>query len=304
MNERKKTGIWKEIRELKGIGTAEAMRVAAELALDAEGGAEERFYKLVWYSDACGGRLTRFKFDPRRLKIGLFDEKSGAKPKNIEDYERNSASISRTKRRIYEIAACNEWEWFFTGTLDGEKVDRNNLNETYKRISQYFRDFRKTHEGIPLRYLIVPEQHKDGAWHFHGLLGGLDVKELHKFSTDEIIPHAIRSQIEKGIDIFTWNGYAERFGFSTLSAVRSHSAVSKYITKYITKDLLENVDKDRKGKKLYYISRGLNKPEVIDEGMSTAIPPDYDYENDYIAVTGVHDVAAREQLVRELFGKK
>lgn len=292
--------IWDEIRELQGIGTPDAMRVAAELSLAAEQGTgDEYFYKIVWYSDKCGGRLVRFKHDPRHKRLP-FDEEETAEKEEIAVDVRLAASMSRTKRRIFEIAACNPWQWFFTGTLDGEKVDRNSLDSTYKRISQYFRDFRKIHSGSPLRYLIIPEQHKDGAWHFHGLIDGLSVDELHKFTLDEVLPDRIRKTISEGTEVYTWCGYAERFGYSTLTAVRDEKAVSRYVTKYITKDLL---NRHEQGKKLYYSSRGLNKPTVIAEGMSSAPVPLSDFENDWVALTQIESAVECEMFHKQLFTK-
>lgn len=45
-------------------------------------------------------------------------------------------------------------------------------------------------------------------------------------------------------------------GFTTATRVKKNEAVTKYITKYTTKDLMEHI----KGKKKYWASRNLNLP--------------------------------------------
>ena len=318
-----------EIRELHALGTGLSLSVAAEISAEMEKKeAPADWLQLVWYSDECGGRLVRFKTgnphansalrkmsqktdreqvteipilpdnDDEIIECDISDLRiiSKAKPNG-----RLAASLSRTRRRIYEIAACNEWEWFFTGTLDSEKCDRYDLSGTYKRISQFVRDYRKKQVGARITNLIVPEQHKDGAWHFHGLLNGITEAELHKFSLSEQLPLRIRATIEKGQDVYTWEEYAERFGYSTMTKVGSHLAVSKYVTKYITKELLS--DKTDSKRKIYYASRGLKKPEVLAEGTTVCGSlPDYDFENDWVAITDVTDTDERDSILSRYFG--
>lgn len=314
----------KQIHEMQEIGTAEALQAAAEYSAEIEKLQIPRdWLRVVWYSEACGGRLVRFKsgcpYGRDRSKIATSDDtetltslKTGesvevedvtycpinSTEKTASDREgsRLAASLSRTKRRIYEIAACNEWEWFFTGTLNGEKCDRNNLNETYKRISQYVRDYRKTQSGERIVYMVVPEQHQDGAWHFHGLLNGISEAELYKFSLDDDIPLKLKKRIASGEEIFTWKGYESRFGWATLTRVRSHAAVSKYVTKYITKDLQTSAH--GANAHLYYASKGLKKPEILAEGTSkNGLLPYTDFENEWVALRSLSEREEAEAII-------
>ena len=59
---------------------------------------------------------------------------------------------------IYELAACNPWDWFVTFTLDKNKYDRTNLPKFQKDLSQFIRDFRKK-TGAQVKYMLIPEQH-------------------------------------------------------------------------------------------------------------------------------------------------
>lgn len=279
-----------EKRELSFFKNPEALRASAEMCGDKPQISDE-WTKLVWYGEACGGKVVRFRagspYLPKEGKRKGFDGKSEAE----REAERLSNSLSRTKRRIFEIAACNSWQWFWTGTLDGEKCDRNDLNGTFKRLSQFLRDYRKGQSGDRLTYLIVPEQHKDGAWHFHGLFNGISEEELKKFTLDDYIPERIRKTIENGTDVFEWQAYSKRFGYTTLTEVKSHEAVSKYVTKYITKDMCQaNVGS---GRHLYYASQGLNKPVTLCEGHTVNGVPSVDYMNDYV---GCRSVATADEM--------
>lgn len=312
------------VHELQGIGTEESMRVAADYAAELEKMETPRdWLRVVWYSDECGGRLVRFKtgcpYGRDRSKIATVDDtetltslKTGESVE-VEDItycpinrtedapserenKRLAASLSRTRRRIYEIAACNEWTWFFTGTLNGEKCDRNDLNGTFKRLSQFVRDFRKSQSGARIVYMIVPEQHKDGTWHFHGLLQGISEAELYKFSEADNIPAKLKKRISEGEELFTWKGYEQRFGWATLSRVKSHAAVSKYVTKYITKDLQDCAQVS--GAHLYYASKGLRKPEVLAEGTSiNGLLPYTDFENEWVALRSLSEKEEAEAII-------
>lgn len=164
-------------------------------------------------------------------------------------------SISRTKRIIYEYAMCNRWEYFVTLTLDEKKVKRKDLKAAYLK----FHDMMVTINSSvnygdnwgrqkKVEYLIIPEFHKDGSVHFHGLMRGFHKSDLR---TNE------HGHIE-------WRHWRDNFGFCNLQKVKDCNAVSAYITKYCTKDLRATIKE--KGAHMFYASHGLKKPEVIYQG--------------------------------------
>lgn len=304
---KKREELLKTARELSFFDDIEARSYQADIMnnIDAETVSDtftREWFKIVWYGDECGGKLIKFKYGNPYLKkckrlLALPNDEN----ETDKEAKRLSASLSRTKRRIFEIAACNPWNWFFTGTLDGEKCDRNDLNGTFKRLAQFLRDYRKKQTGERITYLIVPEQHKDGAWHFHGLISGLSETELHCFGLSEQLPERIRKTIESGVNVHTWKEYERRFGWATFTAVRSQKAVSMYVTKYITKDMVaSNVGTNRH---LYYASQGLKKPEVVAEGHTNFNNcQTLDYENDYIGVRDIPDCEELNATVARYFG--
>lgn len=265
----------------------------------------EEWVKIIWYSDKSGGKLITFKAgNPHLPKVKQRKEAEAISEQQREE-RRLANSLSRTRKRIFEIAACNEWQWFFTGTLDGEKVDRNNLDETFKRLSQWIRDQRKK-TGCEVRYLIVPEQHKDGAWHFHGLLSDVPENQIFKFCISDKIPLRIKRTIKNGTEVFTWKDYAEKFGYSTATAIRDEAAVSCYITKYITKEMITENKGIKSRKHLYYASQGLKKPCTLAESYCGAgYLPTYDFENEYVQIRKLTTkeeakaIIERFRLVRE-----
>lgn len=169
------------------------------------------------------------------------------------------SSVSRTKRVILEKALCNPWEWFCTFTISESKYNRNDLITWRDSFTQWMRDQRK--KGFPIQYLVVPEQHKDGSWHAHGLFSGLKESDLISFK--EIDKQGYRTPEGRRLprklvnsEYRNWEPYMEKFGFCSFGKINNPVAAGFYITKYITKEndrMVQDV-----GLHSYYVSRGLN----------------------------------------------
>ena len=103
----------------------------------------------------------------RSVKVGGYEEEKNTlyevENKNSRDVneEKLSNNISRAKSKIYEYALCNDFEYFVTLTLDKNKIDRSNIDNFIKKLSQYIRDTRKS-TGQKIQYILIPEKHKDG----------------------------------------------------------------------------------------------------------------------------------------------
>lgn len=164
------------------------------------------------------------------------------------------SAVSRARKNVLELALCNPWDWFGTFTLDKEKYNRYDLEKFHKDFTQWIRDQRKK-TGAPIRFLLVPELHQDGAWHIHGLL--YSVPGLVSFRDLRTQLHTrVPDKLVDG-DFYCWMDFHQKFGFCSLGAIRDPIGVSHYIAKYITKSTDESgVDV---GKHLYYCSRGLDR---------------------------------------------
>lgn len=187
-------------------------------------------------------------------------------------------NIKRSKSKIYELACCNSWDWFFTATLDKSKYDRSDLEKFHKDLTQWFRNYGKQH-NIKIDFLLVPELHSDGvSWHMHGLLRGVPKSHLKQFQIGDRMGKALAEKVKNGDVVYNWLVYSKKFGFCDLEPIRNPDAVSKYITKYINKDLSLSVTE--LNAHLFYHSRGLEKAKIVKSGTLTT-PIDYDFNGEY-----------------------
>lgn len=207
-------------------------------------------------------------------------------------------SILRSKSKIFELAFCNPWDWFFTGTINPNKQDRTDLELFHKQLTQWLRDYNKKYK-LNIKFLFVPEKHKDGkSWHIHGFIYGLPVEHLIQFQVGDKMGKGLADKVIQGDIVYNWQAYFNRFGFCDLEPIRNHEAVSKYITKYINKELANSVTE--LNAHTYYHSRGLKFAELIKKG--TMIWEDIapTYENDYCSVVWLD---YSEELYNNLLNK-
>lgn len=208
-------------------------------------------------------------------------------PKGSVNDQKLFENISRAKSRIFELAYCNEWEYFFTGTLDQTKYDRTNLNKYHEDFTRFLRNYRRNSGCDDIQFLLVPELHSDGkTWHIHGFLKGLPVDYLHQFVLGDRMGKYIAEKVLAGDLVYDWPAYARKFGFCDLEPIKNQEAVSKYVTKYMSKSLYDTcLDV---GSHLYYRSRGLSGAQLVRQGTlidDTGIP--IDYESDFCRVSWV-----------------
>lgn len=160
------------------------------------------------------------------------------------DSESLRISYSRTIKKIYDITRSNRWDWFFTLTFNGDKVDRYDYAAVSKKMIVWLANMRRICPNMV--YIVVPEQHKDGAWHFHGLFKNVDDLDI-SFSG------RLDNKLRK---IYNVSSY--KWGFSTATEISDSSKASSYLCKYITKDLCLMT----KGKRRYWASKNVNLPVV------------------------------------------
>lgn len=204
--------------------------------------------------------------------------------------ERFANSVSRTKSRIFELASCNEFDYFCTFTQNENLRDRFILSEFRSDLSQFIRNLNRYRvDSEKIKYLLIPEQHKDGAWHMHGLLSGLTDKDLTPFSLKDKLPYKIRKSLKDGVVVYDWVKYRSKFGYFTATKIESVEACSKYITKYVTKDLCkQGIEQNRH---LFFASKGLNGRVCAVHHSAEPLPfDDFDFENDFVKIKWVNDI--------------
>ena len=127
-------------------------------------------------------------------------------------------AAARARRQVFHLAACNDFDLFFTLTLNPQRLDRYDYKAAVRKLSTWLSN-RVQREG--LCYVAVPELHKDGALHFHGLCNAEGVRLLDS-------GRAWRGRTVYNLD---WG-----WGFSTAVKLEgSYDAACKYIAKYVTK---------------------------------------------------------------------
>lgn len=191
-------------------------------------------------------------------------------------------NIARARTKIFEYAICNDFQYFITLTINNDYLDRYDLKEYIKKLGQFIRDYRKKYQ-VNIQYLLIPEKHKDGAWHMHGLIKGM------------LEGHLVKN--EHGY--LDWPDYSNKFGYCSISRIKNKEAVSKYITKYIRKSFDTDKGVSDKEKKLYYCSRGLKKPVKIKEGTMFSFQHEkisFSFENDYVRTAILNQKGCEEVL--------
>lgn len=105
-------------------------------------------------------------------------EEKQQKLKIIDKEESGRCSLSRTKRNIKELALCNNFQFFYTQTINKEKCNRYNLEEVQELIQKKFKAYKRKYKEFA--YIIIYEHHKDGAIHVHGLVKGLNSDDIYE----------------------------------------------------------------------------------------------------------------------------
>ena len=203
-------------------------------------------------------------------------------------------NISRARNRIFELAFCNEWQFFFTGTLNPKLYDRTDLEKFHKDLTKWLSN-QSTKFGTKIKYLLIPELHCDGkSWHIHGFMSGIPSSELKQFQIGDTMSAALVEKVSKGDTVYNWLSYQNKFGFCDLEPIKNAEAVSKYITKYINKNLATSITE--LNAHLFYHSRGLNEAQTIKKGTMLAdIEPSF--TNDYCSVSWLdYDAELLENL--------
>ena len=209
---------------------------------------------------------------------------------SVISFEKLEESISRSKRLVWEYALCNDWDYFFTGTIDKDKLDRYDFDCFSSKLRKFIDNYNRLYPEGAVTYLLIPEQHEDGAWHVHGLLKGIKPEHL----------------VFNKNSYFTWKQYDNAFGYMSIGRIRDKERVASYIMKYIGK----SIGKTRiaRGRRSFYHSMGLKKAEKIaefsdvDGALIDSLDWDFEREDGYCKLKMIKDTVEIEQLILFLGG--
>lgn len=204
-----------------------------------------------------------YQYNDNNIRVVISKNSSNSLVKNegyLSSSDSEICSLSRSRRMIREYSLCNDFKYFLTCTVDSSLCDRFSLSETQTKMRKIMKAIKRKNKDF--KYLFITEEHKNGAFHFHGLCTDLDL-------------------------YINANGYYsskdfDKLGFNSFSIIKDKTKCSNYITKYITKSCVRN-----EAGSVYFCSRGLKRansyeiaPCALDDYISTFIP----YENDYLKI--------------------
>lgn len=227
-----------------------------------------------WAEISCNCRVKHYPDGSRRvsafsadiLREPGWEEQQPKQRRRKGDDEGGGApeDLARSKRRaraaVTDIALSNEFQYFVTLTLDKSKVDRYDGSEVTRKLNHWL-DNNVRRKG--LKYILVPELHKDGALHFHGFFNdALPMVDSGTLDTGQGKPRKPRTEAQRrklladGAHI-VYNIPAWRLGFTTaIELYGDYRSAVGYVCKYISKAA------EKPCGRWYYSGGDLARPEV------------------------------------------
>ena len=190
-----------------------------------------------------------------------FSKSDKVDKKTASQSEPRSDSMKRAKDQVFDYVLNNEFKYFFTGTINPERIDSTNPKEVLKPVQDWLKNMVKRYG---LHYIMIAEYHiKSGGIHFHGLM--YSEKELHLKDSGTKLYKGYKKPVsnERAEELGLYEGrtvynlMSWKFGYTTcieLEGDRMKTAF--YITKYITKDCKKIFGK------FFWHSRNIDKPSI------------------------------------------
>lgn len=194
-------------------------------------------------------------------------------------------SLKRAKDSIFDYVLNNDFDYFFTGTINPDTLNSKEPKELLLPLQKWLQNMVQRYD---MQYIMIAEYHKrSGRIHFHGLFKADKLRlldsgtKLYKgYNKPVSNERAVKLGLENGRTVYnlaTW-----KFGFSTcieLYGDRINTAF--YITKYITKDCKKIFGK------FFWHNRALKKPVIQYSNMLFEEIDSIDYNGyKYIFKTG------------------
>jgi hypothetical protein len=191
-------------------------------------------YKAVSYRESELPPIRRVKtFEPLRTRP-------------VIDY--GAVALARSKRAVRTYIDNNVWSHMVTITFDDDKLGFSSV-DVARTFDEFRRVFRNYGRGRSLRYVFVPELHKSGRLHLHGVI----------WIPPEITLKYITFDQKKQYKVYRADYLFDKLGANRFVPIAQYSvAIRDYITDYMTKSLI-----DTPIKQYYFASRGLQGDVVV-----------------------------------------
>ena len=220
-------------------------------------------YKIKAYND---GVYKVIEYKNERLKTDQKPTSSFGSNSDLSEDEKairleesRKQNLYKTKSKLRDYARNNHFDKFWTLTFD-PKICGESDDYRFDEMEKWLHKMRKKYGRF--NYLAVPERHKSGQIHWHMMTGYFEPK---------LIDSGKRYKEKIIFNCPEWE-----FGFTNVQNVRSKKKISNYVSKYITKDLMDSPA--RRNKKKYWASRSLELPRTfgIKELANLNIEPDFE----------------------------
>lgn len=143
-------------------------------------------------------------------------------------------NLHNKKVALLGYGLCNEWQYFFTGTIDPKKYDSSNFECVADFISDTFRKMRRKSKIV--KYCFILEQHQNGNFHAHGFCNLPDdfVAPYSQYIQDD--GFIVKPEKSKFLQFSIKQCYY-KLGLNVISPIKSKNSVADYCSKYIIKDI-------------------------------------------------------------------
>lgn len=220
-------------------------------------------YKVKAYNDGVY-KVIEYK-NERSKTVQKLTSSFGANSDLSEDEkamrleESRKQNLYKTKSKLRDYARNNHFDKFWTLTFDPKKFGSSD-NLRFEEMRKFLK--RMTRKYGKFNYLAVPERHKSGAIHWHMMTGYFEPK---------LIDSGKRYKEKTIFNCPEWE-----YGFTNVQNVRSKKRIANYVSKYITKDLMNSPA--RRNKKKYWASYSLELPKTfgIKKLVNLNIEPDFE----------------------------
>lgn len=160
-------------------------------------------------------------------------------PKQHEENQKRS--LRRTKSEMADILNSNYHDLWVTITVAPNKNARYDYDASLRILQNWLRAERKKNGRF--FYFIVPEEHADGAIHFHAVFGGYRGKLVKARN-----PKTNKLVIRNGRQSYNLGSY--KSGHTLVIKTDGSPKIASYMRKYMTKQVLE-----RPGRQRYLVSK-------------------------------------------------
>lgn len=207
------------------------------------------------------------------------------------------ASLSRTRRLFRDYALCNMFDLFVTITFDQQRYNSYSLKAVKKVLGSWFNEWRKKYPDFA--YMLIPEKHESGAWHFHGFItapvGLCTPLMVDKTYQDVHTGLDFLKSVPNTKHYMRWPAFSDKFGFFSCSFIRDYEKCVNYCLSYISKSFDGVIEE--KNARLLIKSNNLQKPErVFSSPFGFVQEPDID--NDFCQVKWMSEDDSNRALLR------